>query len=121
MRQNIIIRCSDGLKNKKLFAEYPADFLISAPGGIKWFLLDRVTELYQQIEIGVKLKQSHLVTIISHEPCGMYKEMGQDTFKKYTSDLLLAKNLITEKFPNLIVELFLLKHEDGDRLMSVRA
>lgn len=121
MRQNIIIRCSDGLKNKKLFAEYPADFLIASPGGIKWFLPGRMAELYQQVEIGVKLKQAQVVRVISHLPCGLYKKLGQDTFDKYTSDLHLAKNLITKKFPNLTVELFILKHDDGDKLINLRA
>lgn len=120
MQQNIVIRCSDGLKNKKLFAEYPTDFLIAAPGGIKWFLVDRLAELYQQVEIGVQLKQAQVVTIISHKPCGMYQELGQDVSDRYTSDLLLAKSLITKKFPRLIIELFLLKHEDEDKLISLR-
>lgn len=121
MVQNIVVRCSDGLKNQALTEAYPDDFIIANAGGIKWFLLEhRIGQLYDQIDIGIKLKHATVVRIISHQPCGLYRQLGQDKSTHYLGDLHQVQDLISKKFPSLNTELYLLDHTNDNQLVRVK-
>jgi len=74
---------------------------VAIAGGVKNlpFILD-------QVELSHKLHHIDEVYLINHEDCGAYGEEG--SFLKHKKDLLFAKRIIEEKFPQLkIVSLYL--------------
>lgn len=61
----------------------------------------------EQIELSVRLHKTEETYLINHEDCGAYGASG--SFKKHMEDLLFAKKVILQKFPDLKVFLFYLK------------
>ncbi len=74
---------------------------MAVAGGVKNFPL-----ILEQINISIKLHHINEVYLINHEDCGAYGEEG--TFEKHKEDLLLARDILKQKFPTLkVVPLYL--------------
>lgn len=105
----IVVSCMDFRLRKSIGAfikshnikEYGFD-RVAIAGGVKntAFVLD-------QVELSRKLHHIHDVYLINHEDCGAYGAEG--TFEKHKADLLLAKEIISRKFPKLNVTTLYLK------------
>lgn len=74
---------------------------VAVAGGVKNFGL-----LVDQVALSVKLHGVCEAYLINHEDCGAYGEEG--TFEKHKEDLLLARDILKQKFPKLkVVPLYL--------------
>lgn len=74
---------------------------MAVAGGVKNLGL-----LVDQVGLSVKLHGVCEAYLINHEDCGAYGEEG--TFEKHKENLLLARDILKQKFPKLkIVPLYL--------------
>lgn len=94
--------------------------LISLGGGAKNVIDDATRELvFRQLDISTKLHQIKKVFLVNHLDCGAYG--GSKAFEsleleeeKLVADLHMAKNLISEKYPELEIETLMMDF-DGVR------
>jgi carbonic anhydrase len=119
---NIVIFCSDPrvvkwLNNNEIRAKLDlADSFgaISATGSIKFFLNEKISDkLFRQLDILVEHFQPEKIIILNHTDCGYYKSLNQDEEKFYLADLATAQDLISQKYPSLKIETYLLDTESG--------
>lgn len=74
---------------------------IAIAGGVK-----NLPFIIEQVGLSYKLHNIGVAYLINHEDCGAYGE--EDTFEKHKEDLLLAGDILKQKFPNLkIITLYL--------------
>ena len=78
---------------------------VSFAGGVK-----SIDIILGQCEIAKRLHDIKKAVLINHEDCGAYGEAG--TPEKHAEDLNSAKEIFSEKFPDLEVETYYL-HLDG--------
>ncbi|MBI3379373.1 hypothetical protein HY029_01300 [Candidatus Gottesmanbacteria bacterium] len=105
--QAIVVSCMD-FRLRKHLIDWASKILtkggydrVAVAGGVKNFGL-----LVDQVALSVKLHNVNEAYLINHEDCGAYGEEG--TFEKHKEDLLLAKDILTQKFPKLkVVPLYL--------------
>lgn len=105
--QALVVSCMD-FRLRKYLRKWTTKIIrggfdrVAIAGGVKNlpFVLD-------QVDLSHKLHQIKEVYLINHEDCGAYGEEG--TFKKHKKDLLFAKRIIKEKFPQLKIVSFYLK------------
>lgn len=62
----------------------------------------------RQIQTSVRLHQTKRAIIIDHEDCGAYPKFKDRKAerKAHIENLKIAKNLVVEKYPNLLVDLY---------------
>lgn len=66
--------------------------------------------ILNQLDISVRLHSIKQVILMHHEECGAYG--SESTPEKHAQDLKKAKQIILEKYPQLLVDLYYL-HLDG--------
>lgn len=121
---NILITCSDPrvvkwLHNKKIRARLSIDAgsfsVIASTGSIKFYLNENLMDkLFKQLDILVGHFSPEKIILLNHSDCGYYKSLNQDEEKYYFADLASVSKLISEKYPNIQVEGFLLNTETGE-------
>lgn len=125
---NVVIYCSDPrvvkwLHNKdfreKLSIDAGSFSSISATGSIKFFLNENLLDkLYKQLDILVGHFSPEKIIILNHTDCGYYKSLGQNEEKYYLEDLKISSRTLSQKYPNLKVEGYLLNTESGELINS---
>lgn len=105
--QAILVSCMD-FRLRKYLRNWASKKLdrggfdrVAVAGGVKNFGF-----LVEQVGLSVKLHGIREAYLINHEDCGAYGAEG--TFAKHKEDLLLARDILKQKFPYLkIVPLYL--------------
>lgn len=120
---NIVVFCSDPrvirwLGNPKVRAglDLSESFgVIANTGSIKFFLNEGLMEkLFKQLDILVGHFAPEKIILLNHTDCGYYKSLDQDKEEIYLSDLKTVGDRISEKFPRLELEGYLLDTESGN-------
>lgn len=105
--QSIVISCMD-FRLRKYLRNWTTQYTllggfdrVAIAGGVKNFPF-----IIEQVELSVKLHNICEAYLINHEDCGAYGKEGN--FEKHKEDLLLARDILKQKFPNLkIIPLYL--------------
>lgn len=114
---NIIIFCSDPrvvklINNKIIRSTIGVGNNFSAiaeTGSIKFFIHEGLmNKLFKQLDILIGHFNPEKIIILNHTDCGYYKSLGEDQDKLYLKDLNFAKGQISQKYPNIKIEGFLL-------------
>ncbi|EKD56734.1 MAG: hypothetical protein ACD_58C00110G0002 [uncultured bacterium] len=121
---NVLITCSDPRvikwlhdKNvrKKLSIDGGSFSTIANTGSIKFYLNEKLMDkLFVQLDILTHHFSPEKIILLNHTDCGYYKSLGQDEEEFYLEDLTNVSDLIKEKYPNLIVEKYLLDTKTGE-------
>lgn len=119
---NIVIYCSDprvvrwfhdkNFRDKLDVGE--SHSVIAETGSIKFFMNENLMDkLYKQLDILVGHFPPAKIIILNHTDCGYYKSLGQNEEKYYLDDLKTSSRELSQKYPNLKVEGYLLDTETG--------
>lgn len=123
MESNIIIFCSDPrvvkwLKNNDVQKELSIDkgySAISATGSVKFYLNENLMDkLIKQLKILTHHFSPEKIILLNHTDCGYYKSLGQDKEEIYLADLQTVGVPISDKFPDIKVEEWLMNTETGN-------
>jgi len=123
---NIVIYCSDPRvvrwfhdKNfcKKLdLAE--AHSVIAETGGIKFFLNEGLmASLFKQLKILIGHFSPEKIVLLNHLDCGYYKSLEFTDLGKMREEMIkdiqLAAREIKDQFSDILIEGYILNHDDG--------
>jgi len=110
MSAAILIRCSDPRIDKavnELLSREEKHATIANTGSVKYFLENKLSDLVDQIRILAKGFGMDKIVATNHTDCGFYKELGQDKMDRYLSDLKNIKIFLSERFPQMKVECYM--------------
>lgn len=122
-KSNVVIFCSDprvvywlnqeDFKTKLGIEEgYSA---IAETGSIKFFTNENMMDkLYKELDILTHHFSPEKIIITNHTDCGYYKSLNQDNVEAYTDDLKAAKEEISQKYPSVKIEAYLINTETGE-------
>lgn len=123
-QSNILVTCSDPRvikwlhdKNvrEKLSIDAGSFSTIANTGSIKFYLNENLMDkLFKQLDILTGHFSPKKIILLNHTDCGYYKSLDQDEEQYYLDDLDNVHNLIIEKYPNIVVEKYLLDTESGE-------
>lgn len=104
--QAVVVSCMD-FRLRKFLRKWTTESIaggfdrVAIAGGVKE--LEVITD---QIALSVKLHKIEEAYLINHENCGAYGDSG--TFEKHKEDLLNARKVLRQKFPEMkIIPLYL--------------
>lgn len=122
---NIVIYCSDPRvvswfhddNFRKKLSIGKSHAVIAATGSIKFYLQENLMDkLYKQLDILIGHFKPQKIILLNHTDCGYYKSLGEDNIKTYQKDLREAKKMISEKFPSIQIDKYLLDTKTGKLL-----
>jgi carbonic anhydrase len=119
----IIIRCSDPRINKFIeSAEITKKFgmdqgfgVIANTGSIKYFMAKKqMNDFFEQLDILVHHFNADRIVLLNHTDCGFYKKIDEDKEEFYLKDLKIVKDELSNKFPKLKIEGYLMDTLNGN-------